>query len=51
MDGFAEKINVLVDPPKLCRDMGEYNPAKVEKMFIAECMVKQYQELFETVRG
>jgi len=31
--------------------MGEYNPAKIEKMFTAECMVKEYQELFETVLG
>jgi len=28
VDGFAEKINVLADPPKLCQDMGEYNPAR-----------------------
>jgi len=29
--------------------MGEYNRAKVEKMFTVERMVKEYQELFEEV--
>jgi len=31
--------------------MGEYNRAKVEKMFALDRMVKEYQELFEEVLG
>ena len=49
VDGFAEKINVLSDSPKLRREMGEYNRAKVEKNFTLDRMVKEYQELFENV--
>lgn len=51
VDAFAEKINILADSPRLRREMGEYNRAKVEKMFTVERMVKQYQELFEMVLG
>jgi glycosyltransferase involved in cell wall biosynthesis len=46
---FAEKINLLSDSPKLRREMGEYNRAKVEKMFTLDRMAKEYQELFENV--
>jgi glycosyltransferase involved in cell wall biosynthesis len=48
---FAEKINLLADSPKLRREMGEYNRAKVEKMFTLDRMVKEYQNLFEEVLG
>ena len=48
-DAFAEKINLLSDSPKLRRQMGEYNRAKVEKMFTLDRMAKEYQELFENV--
>lgn len=44
---FAEKINLLADSPKLRREMGEYNRAKVERMFSLEHMVQEYHELFE----
>lgn len=49
VSAFAEKINILADSPRLRREMGEYNRAKVEKMFTVERMVKEYQELFEEV--
>jgi glycosyltransferase involved in cell wall biosynthesis len=49
VNAFAEKINLLADSPKLRREMGEYNRAKVEKMFTLDRMVKKYQELFESV--
>lgn len=49
VDGFAEKINLLSDSPKLRREMGEYNREKVEKNFTLDRMVKEYRELFENV--
>ena len=49
VNAFAEKINLLADSPKLRREMGEYNRAKVEKMFTLDRMVKEYQKLFEEV--
>jgi glycosyltransferase involved in cell wall biosynthesis len=49
VNAFAEKINFLADSPKLRREMGEYNRAKVEKMFTLDRMVKEYQELFDEV--
>ena len=51
VNAFAEKINFLADSPKLRREMGEYNRAKVEKMFTLDRMIKEYQELFEVVLG
>jgi glycosyltransferase involved in cell wall biosynthesis len=48
---FSEKINLLADSPKLRHEMGEYNRAKVEKMFTIERMVNEYQGLFEEVLG
>ena len=51
MAAFAEKINVLADSPKLRKEMGEYNRAKVEKMFTLERMVAEYKALFEEVLG
>lgn len=49
VDAFAEKINYLADNPQLRREMGEYNRAKVEKMFTLDRMVGEYQKLFEEV--
>ncbi len=49
VEAFSEKINLLSDSPKLRREMGEYNRAKVEKVFTLDRMVKEYQELFENV--
>ncbi|MDY6843678.1 MAG: glycosyltransferase family 4 protein [Thermodesulfobacteriota bacterium] len=49
VNAFAEKINVLADSPKLRREMGEYNRAKVERLFVLERMVSQYKELFESI--
>ena len=51
VDAFAEKINILADSPGLRREMGEYNRAKVEKMFTVERMVREYQDLFDSVLG
>ena len=47
--GFARALNVLADDPGLRREMGEYNRAKVEKMFTLERMISQYRDLFEEV--
>lgn len=49
VDAFAEKINLLSESPKLRREMGEYNRAKVEKMFTLDRMAGEYQKLFENV--
>ena len=49
VDAFAEKINLLAESPALRREMGDYNRAKVEKMFTLERMVNEYQKLFEEV--
>jgi glycosyltransferase involved in cell wall biosynthesis len=46
---FAEKINLLADSPKLRKQMGEYNRARVEKLFTLDRMVKKYRELFDEV--
>jgi len=51
VDAFAERINFLADSPRLRREMGEYNRAKVEKMFTLERMVNEYKTLFEEMLG
>ena len=51
VDAFAERINILADSPRLRPEMGEYNRAKVEKMFTLERMVNEYRGLFEEVLG
>lgn len=51
VSAFAEKINLLADSPGLRKEMGEYNRAKVEKMFTVERMVREYKALFEEVLG
>lgn len=43
---FVERINLLASTPELRLRMGEYNRAKVEKMFTLERMVSEYRELF-----
>jgi glycosyltransferase involved in cell wall biosynthesis len=49
VDAFADRINFLAESPKLRREMGEYNRAKVEKYFTLERMIKEYKNLFEEV--
>ena len=49
VDAFAEKINILADSPRLRKEMGGYNRAKVEKMFTLERMVTKYWNLFEEI--
>ena len=49
VDAFADRIHLLAENPQLRREMGDYNRAKVEKMFTIDRMVGQYQELFEEV--
>ena len=49
VDAFVEKINILADSPVLRKEMGEYNRAKVEKMFTLDRMVRDYKNLFEEV--
>lgn len=49
VDAFSEKINLLADSPKMRREMGEYNRAKVEKMFTLDRMAREYQELFDEI--
>jgi len=51
VEAFAKKINLLADSPNLRHEMGEYNRAKVEKMFTLDRMVKEYQELFDEILG
>ena len=51
VNAFSEKINILADSPRLRKEMGEYNRAKVEKMFTIERMVNEYKDLFEEVLG
>jgi len=49
VEAFAEKITFLAENPGLRREMGEYNRAKIEKMFTLDRMVGEYQQLFEEV--
>lgn len=49
VEAFGEKINILADSPRLRKEMGEYNRAKVENMFTLDRMVKEYKMLFEEV--
>lgn len=49
IDTFAGKINLLAESPRLRREMGEHNRAKVEKMFKMDQMIRQYRDLFEEV--
>jgi len=51
VNAFAERINFLADSPTLRREMGEYNRAKVEKMFTLDRMLKEYKDLFQEVLG
>ncbi|MEI6610843.1 MAG: glycosyltransferase family 4 protein, partial [Deltaproteobacteria bacterium] len=49
VDAFADKIRYLAENSQLRREMGDYNRAKVEKMFTLDRMIGQYKELFEEV--
>jgi L-malate glycosyltransferase len=49
VDAFADKINILADSPRMRKEMGQYNRAKIEKMFTLDRMVNEYKELFEEV--
>ena len=51
VDLFAEKINILADNPALRKEMGEYNRAKVERMFRLDQMADNYKQLFEEILG
>jgi glycosyltransferase involved in cell wall biosynthesis len=51
IEAFSERINLLADSPTLRREMGEYNRAKVEKMFTLDRMIKEYKGLFQEVLG
>ena len=46
---FAEKVNLLAESPALRREMGEYNRARVERMFTLDRMASEYEALFESV--
>lgn len=48
---FARKLNELAASAELCREMGEYNRARVEREFVLENMVQGYRELFDEVRA
>lgn len=49
VNAFAEKINLLAENPDLRKKMGEYNRAKVEKMFRLDQMIDRYRQLFEEI--
>jgi len=48
-DCFAKSINELADSAAQRRDMGEYNRAKVERLFTLQRMITSYAELFEEI--
>jgi len=47
---FAQRINELAENPRLRREMGDYNRAKVENRFRLETMVQNYRDLFSEAR-
>lgn len=49
VDAFAGKINLLAENSQLRREMGDYNRAKVEKLFTLDRMISQYRDLFDEV--
>jgi L-malate glycosyltransferase len=49
VDEFANKINILAENPDLRKEMGEYNRAKVEKMFRLDQMIDNYRQLFDEI--
>ncbi|MRR16562.1 MAG: glycosyltransferase family 1 protein [Deltaproteobacteria bacterium] len=49
VNAFAEKIRFLAENSRLRREMGEYNRAKVEKMFTLNRMIAEYRNLFEEI--
>jgi glycosyltransferase involved in cell wall biosynthesis len=48
-NAFAEKLNLLAESPVFRSEMGEYNRAKVGKMFSLEQSAQNVQALFEEI--
>jgi len=48
---FADKINLLASCENLRREMGEYNRERILEYFTLDCMVGNYQRLFEEIGG
>lgn len=46
-DELAGRINLLADSDSLCREMGEYNRARVETLFNLRAMIDGYERIFE----
>ncbi len=49
VDAFADRIRSLAENSRLRREMGDYNRAKVERMFTLSRMVTEYEKLFEEI--
>jgi len=49
VEEFATRINELAASPRLRREMGEFNRARVEKKFTVGRMVKEYVQLFDQI--
>ena len=49
VDDFATKINLLAENKTFRKEMGEYNRAKVERLFTLNRMVFEYKNLFQQV--
>ncbi|MRR18410.1 MAG: glycosyltransferase, partial [Deltaproteobacteria bacterium] len=49
VDAFADRICHLAENARLRREMGDYNRAKVEKLFTLNRMIAEYQKLFEEI--
>jgi glycosyltransferase involved in cell wall biosynthesis len=47
--GFADAIERIAAAPELRRAMGEYNRARIERVYTLERMVQAYRTLFEEV--
>ena len=50
IDQYAEAFRRLADAPRLRRDMGAFNRARVEERFTLSRMVAEYRSLFESMR-
>jgi glycosyltransferase involved in cell wall biosynthesis len=46
---YADAIRTLAEDRQAARRMGEFNRARVERMFTLDRMVRDYRELFESV--
>jgi len=47
VDDFAQKLNLLADSAALCRQMGEFNRARVVEKFSLVQMINGYQAVFD----